>query len=670
MKIAVALLTCDRYDYTVQTVESFLSHNNPDDFLLFHGDDASTDRRVVEYVQSKGFQTVVQHTERKGCSPTTDALLHAVAEHVDPGTLVLYLQNDWTCQRPLPQKQLQTLLARQDVAFVQLSSSPPRSRYARNMQWAFENGEPWEYGNTSHEVIYSGFNRGMGYPPGIGAIETWLPAMKGVTKERRFRARTEYPDRKMCRLTRPVFVHGGSLKTPNGMFGTARKNRKAARGVATIGVAAPAYGVSQEVVDRFVSQLPDDIHTAIHVRPLAGTFNLARAKNRVIRELLDKCDIVVATDIDCLIPPGLLESLSSQVKDGVSMWNPARNVHELNGNSWKEWQSLPLRKSGKGSFIAMTSSDWRKTGGFDERYCYGWGKEDNAFLSRRRAVGIRTTRLDYPLVHIMHPNRQWKGSKRSRRGRPHIPDDYTVNYLTGRLPRTKGIVAWVTSACPLSCENCNQRDLMQSDPSYHMTIDEVELLCQCADASDEPLGRLDITGGEPLSWKYMRECITRMNKCSAFSGIRLFTSGMGKDDDLVWLSDNVDQIRLSWHPNNERRVKALRRQLPGCRARIRIADKREHIPIPDEPVPNSLPGRCRCPFVCYTRGLVYVCPNIGALLAQHGQDWRVSPGIVEPIGPNFVDIRRHLGRTGANISWCALCVGNNRVARTMVGQGA
>jgi hypothetical protein len=67
---------------------------------------------------------------------------------------------------------------------------------------------------------------------------------------------------------------------------------------------------------------------------------------------------------------------------------------------------------------------------------------------------------------------------------------------------------------------------------------------------------------------------------------------------------------------------------------------------------------------------VYVCPNIATLLAQHGQDWQINPGLIERIGPNFIDVRRHLGKSGANISWCALCVGNRRVARQMVKQNA
>ncbi len=665
MKIAVALLTCDRYDYTVKTVESLLEHHPPGTLDLYHGDDASTDTRGIEYVQSKGFQTVMRNETRMGCAPSTDQLIHAVAEHVEPGTHVLYLQNDWETLRRLPTELVRSLLDDPTISFVQLSHQRPRSRYATRMGWAFADGTPWEYGDTSQEVVYSALMRGMGYPPSIATIETWLPAVEGCQNERNFRYRTQYRERRTCRLTDMVFSHIGAIKTPNGTFGRGWKDRRAAV-VATIGVASPAYGVPQEIVDRFASHIPECVQTAIDVKPLVGMFNLARAKNKGVRELLGKCDIIVSADIDCLIPPGLLEVLPSRVKNGVCIWNPARNVHELNGESWEEWNQLPLRTTGKGSFIAMTSSDWKRTGGFDERYCYGWGKEDYAFLERRRAVGIRTERLEYPVVHIMHPKRQWKGPRQARRQRPEVPKRYTVNYLTGRRPRTRGIVMWVTSACPLSCEDCNQQSIMKADPDYHMTPEEVNLLCQCADISDDRFGRLDITGGEPLSWKYLREGVTRLNECSAFDSLWVFTSGIGKTEDLEWLASNVDRIRLSRHQNNYARIKTLQQQLAGKRAKVKVVDKRHHTPIPTEPVPGSTPGRCVCPSVCYTRGQAYICPNVATLLAQHGENWKVNPGLMEKLGPNFVDIRRNLGRTGGNIPWCALCAGNRRVAAAMM----
>ena len=103
MKIAVALLTCDRYDYTVRTVEALKAHNDVTGWPLFYADDHSQDERVRPYVESQGFKPVLlNNRERMGCSPISDGLLQAVLRETGPDWLVLYLQNDFEARRPIP----------------------------------------------------------------------------------------------------------------------------------------------------------------------------------------------------------------------------------------------------------------------------------------------------------------------------------------------------------------------------------------------------------------------------------------------------------------------------------------------------------------------------------------------------------------------------------------
>jgi hypothetical protein len=112
-RIAVALLTCDRYDYTERTVSSFLEHNPPEltsRFILLHGDDASTDERVVPYVQAAGFETVWQSkgprpvdlTNRQmiGRILNARAALFEAASH--RAGWILFLENDIETLRRFP----------------------------------------------------------------------------------------------------------------------------------------------------------------------------------------------------------------------------------------------------------------------------------------------------------------------------------------------------------------------------------------------------------------------------------------------------------------------------------------------------------------------------------------------------------------------------------------
>ena len=99
-RIALALLTCDRYDYTERTVTTFLEHNPfLDRFILLHGDDASTDGRIRPLVAGAGFKTVVQLEERKGWLRARTALIDAASRRA---SWIFFLENDCETLRPFP----------------------------------------------------------------------------------------------------------------------------------------------------------------------------------------------------------------------------------------------------------------------------------------------------------------------------------------------------------------------------------------------------------------------------------------------------------------------------------------------------------------------------------------------------------------------------------------
>lgn len=97
--IGVALLTCDRFDYTARTLSTFAQHNDLSQFGLFHADDASSDRRIRPLVRSFGFRTVVQKKVRQGWRVTRPDLIEACARTCQ---WILLLENDIESARPFP----------------------------------------------------------------------------------------------------------------------------------------------------------------------------------------------------------------------------------------------------------------------------------------------------------------------------------------------------------------------------------------------------------------------------------------------------------------------------------------------------------------------------------------------------------------------------------------
>lgn len=195
-----------------------------------------------------------------------------------------------------------------------------------------------------------------------------------------------------------------------------------------IGVVAAAIDIPEEIVQRFLASFGEgDI---VHIERSMGsetTFSKSMALNRGIRALAPECRAIVCTDIDMLVPPGLLSRTAAVVTPGTCVWALCRNIEpsEATPRAWNQWLSRPLRKTGAGSWVGMVTEDWARSGGWDERL-HGWGGEDYIFRGDRKAVGIVDAKItDLALMHVNHPRRTLRRAKQNMRiGRTRPPRNW------------------------------------------------------------------------------------------------------------------------------------------------------------------------------------------------------------------------------------------------------
>jgi len=188
-----------------------------------------------------------------------------------------------------------------------------------------------------------------------------------------------------------------------------------ADGTYLVGLAVGAVGIPNHIVARFRAAAEASSPRCswrLHIqREAPEGFSRSRARNDAILKLAGNCSIIVCTDVDCLVPPGLIDFTGENVADGRAVWVLCRDVFWPFGDDvsgpypWEHWQTLPLRVWGTGSWVAMTTRDWFYVGGWDERLT-GWGGEDDVLRVRRRQAGIQTMEVtSFPLVHVNHPPR-------------------------------------------------------------------------------------------------------------------------------------------------------------------------------------------------------------------------------------------------------------------------
>ena len=214
MKVAICLLTCERFHYTKRAVESLVRFNDLGQFVLLHADDASEDHRNRSFAAMHGFERVDTPDIRQGCTATQRALFAAAAQR--GCDWIVNVQNDWESERAIPLDLLHFVDARRDIhclrlfgAFKMRPNVPVGDRHkgksGKPADWRPLDGapEPAEIGDI-HWV----------YPPAATRTEvlTWL--MAGVARERDLRVKSGELSTLTARVTENVMWHIGTDRTP------------------------------------------------------------------------------------------------------------------------------------------------------------------------------------------------------------------------------------------------------------------------------------------------------------------------------------------------------------------------------------------------------------------------------------------------------------------------
>jgi len=181
----------------------------------------------------------------------------------------------------------------------------------------------------------------------------------------------------------------------------------------TIGCVVTACGIPQKIIDTFLAAnrfqdkginlyitshwddnliAPGAIITEIEPRPV---FNIGYAANVSIREAIKKCDIIVKTDIDCVMSTDCLE----QIKQTDIFIGFCYRYWEVDNISKISEAVINTRTMGT---IALSAIDWRCLRGYDERL-EGYGFDDRHIYDRAKRQGININVISEPKVyHISH----------------------------------------------------------------------------------------------------------------------------------------------------------------------------------------------------------------------------------------------------------------------------
>jgi hypothetical protein len=153
--------------------------------------------------------------------------------------------------------------------------------------------------------------------------------------------------------------------------------------------------------------------------------------NDILRKHYKKYSVMIQTDIDMLIPPGLIEKTYQFCCKDDKCFHC--NFHYLESNEvpahYKKinWKEIKQRKviSASGSWNGLASHMWKKSNGFAE-CIYNLGGPDSEFYLRTNKNTVEWfVTSAYPLCHVNHPRRSLpRQGKRNMKTARTYPTDY------------------------------------------------------------------------------------------------------------------------------------------------------------------------------------------------------------------------------------------------------
>lgn len=203
--------------------------------------------------------------------------------------------------------------------------------------------------------------------------------------------------------------------------------------------------IDPKIIDRFVwsasnseKSQPFDIYFGCHSNP-NEPFRKTTILNDILREILPTHTYIIQTDIDMLIPFGLINMTMENLKSSNTCYHcNYRYVEDKEVDQWKRcgyqtipWVEIQKRKlfCASGSWNGMDNLTWRRSNGFCEAIYY-LGGPDTEFYRRSIQQGI-VWRQDnaQALAHINHKRRSVpKQGKKNLTMSKRYPKDYNWIY--------------------------------------------------------------------------------------------------------------------------------------------------------------------------------------------------------------------------------------------------
>lgn len=216
---------------------------------------------------------------------------------------------------------------------------------------------------------------------------------------------------------------------------------------------------------------------------------------------------------------------------------------------------------------------------------------------------------------------------------------------------------FVTSKCAVNCKECIMGNLRRACPNYQMSLDEIGKFIEISERSHYYFD-LILTGGEPLSWDYLKDGIKLLRSSKVCSSLHLFTNAMDISKLNAEIASHVDRIRISRYEGNYENAIKLSKLFGK---KVEIVDRRKFWENPTHKVPDALPARCCNQEIMLFDYKIYACPHSASIDLTGHSDIK----LYNPLEYRFLKGLERIKKTQQNVI-CSLCISNLNVRNNAV----
>lgn len=175
------------------------------------------------------------------------------------------------------------------------------------------------------------------------------------------------------------------------------------------GVVCEVIVVEQSWVPEFQQLCPPDV-VYIHSKTTSPTMPFNRSWALNVGAVAARGKYLVLHDADMVVPADFASAIAKQLGSGLDALRLARFIFYLDQEaSQRIWTSLQFTGVGEVSRViannptpvAVVRDKYLQIGGHDESF-FGWGGEDNEFMSRLRTLALGEGAI-FPIFHLWHP---------------------------------------------------------------------------------------------------------------------------------------------------------------------------------------------------------------------------------------------------------------------------